>query len=172
MSKYKEKMDLFEAYEVLKSKRPLLEDIKQFENQISYSLPDDYIDFLLDYAGFALAYTFASFYRPEELDQVYVEVFYGFLPGDSYDLIYTYDVYKDRMPNDLIPIARDSGGGEICLSVNGDNKGAVYYWDRYFEEELEEGEEAGYSNLFLIARNFEDFINSLEKDDEDSEEDD
>jgi hypothetical protein len=170
--KKSEKMDFFQAYEVGQSKRPTLKDIEQIEREIGYFLPNDYVDFLVHYGGFATSlYVSFAFHRPDaELDEAFAEIFYGFLLGDTHDLIENHHIYKERMPSNLTPIARDSGGGEICLSVNGDDKGAVYYWDRYLEEDPEDGEEIGYSNLFLIARTFDDFINSLEIYDDEAEE--
>jgi hypothetical protein len=161
-------MDCFKTYDVGLSNRPTLENIEQIEKEIGCSLPNDYVNFLLNYGGLALSMASASFYRQDgEFDAVGPEIIYGF--NDMYDLIETYRIYKERMPSELIPILCDAGGGEICLSVNGDNKGAVYYWDRYLEEDPEEGEEIGYSNLFLIGKTFDDFINSLEVFDDEAE---
>jgi cell wall assembly regulator SMI1 len=171
MNKYKEKMDCFNTYDVGVSNRPTLKNIEQIENEIGSSLPNDYVNFLLNYGGLALSMTTTSFYRSDTSQEMpMVEILFGFSPDHTYDIIENYHTYRERMPINLIPIASDGGGGEICISLHGDDKGAVYYWDRYLEEDPEEGEEIGYSNVFLIARTFDDFINSLEIYDDEAEE--
>jgi cell wall assembly regulator SMI1 len=170
MSKYKEKMELLQCRDVLKGmyKRPKIEDIRQIEAEIGLTLPPDYVDFLTHYGGFAPGlYAVFSFQRLNAVyDESMADVFYGVLPGNGYDLIGSYREYKGRMPHNLIPIASDPGPGEICLSVDGEDKGAVYYWDRYLEEDVEENVEPGYSNVYLIAKSFDDFIHSLKVDQE------
>ena len=172
MNKYKEKMNLFQVHKLNKPMRsPTIDEVKQIENEIGSTLPSDYVNFLIHFGGLFLSTASASFYRSDDvIDTIGVETIYGFLPDNVDDIISNYHTYQSRMPNELIPIACDAGAGEICLSVSGDNKGAVYYWDRYLEEDPEEGEEVGYSNLFLIARTFDEFINSLEVYDDEAEE--
>lgn len=40
---------------------------------------------------------------------------------------------RPRLPDNLLPIARDGSGGLVRLSVHGPDKGHVYYWDYYQE---------------------------------------
>jgi hypothetical protein len=54
----------------------------------------------------------------------------------------------------MLPIA-DSPGGQICLGLQGETRGKVYWWDR------SEPSENPNDNLELIGHDFESFINSL-----------
>ena len=64
-----------------------------------------------------------------------------------------------RMPEELVPIAHDPGGNQICIAVAGPKTGAVYFWDH--EEEADDDETPGYDNVYLIANSFNEFLNSL-----------
>ncbi len=173
MSKYKEHMARLGATDILKGayNRPSAYDIRQIELDVGCSLPTNYIEFLMDCGGFSrYDYdTTFTFQRPGNIvDEASLAVIYGVLPGHGSDILLNYRTYKDRMPYNLIPIATDMGPGEICISLYGRDKESVYYWDRYLEEDGEDGKEPGYSNLFLIAKSLDDFINSVmpHKDDE------
>jgi hypothetical protein len=63
------------------------------------------------------------------------------------------------VPAGFLPLAVDPGGNLICLVISGTNTGKVYFWDH--EEEVEEGQQPGYSNVYLIANSFNEFLNSL-----------
>jgi hypothetical protein len=56
----------------------------------------------------------------------------------------------------LLPVAGDGSGNLICLSFEGANKGAVYFWDHD-----EEHSPPTYENVYLIAETFEKFLNSI-----------
>jgi hypothetical protein len=173
MSKYTNKMEQFQLYDVREGMylQPKDQDIKQIESEIGYTLPPDYVDFLTYYGGFSPLITAEYFFQGKiaKDNGSVMGVIYGFMPGDCYDLVENHQTYKGRMPHNIIPIAEDGMGGQICLSLDGKDKGSVYFWDHDFEETIKEGKEPGYSNLYLIARSFDDFINSLKvfEDDED-----
>ena len=58
---------------------------------------------------------------------------------------------------DFFPIAKAPGNKFICLCIRGEHCGKVYYWDHIASVE----EVPTYDNIYLIANNFTDFINSL-----------
>ena len=64
------------------------------------------------------------------------------------DLLYNYKMYKKRMPKVLLPIAGDSSGNMICISISGDKVGCVWFWDH--EEEVYEGEPPGGGGMVMI----------------------
>lgn len=70
--------------------------------------------------------------------------------------------HAERMPSDLMPIARDPFGNYICIAFRGPNLGKIYFWDH--EEELDAPDDHGepsYDNCHLIADTFDEFINGL-----------
>lgn len=137
------------------------EDILIIQNHLNCELPEDYRSFLLKYnGGYPKEDTFPVI---EELAPG--EVFCGidrFLEINSNtvnDFRIVNSTLKNRIPKELICIARAVCGDKICLCVKGKNYGKVYFWDHNWE--AEEGEEPTYDNVYLIANSFEDFINSL-----------
>ena len=165
MNKYEEKMRQLGAYYVGEGqlRRLTQADIQPVEQQLACDLPDDYAEFLADYGCHAFD-RYVEFPLKEEYpegDRGTMNVFFGVMPGSTYDLFYNRRTYKGRIPDILLPIANDIATNIICLSVAGEEKGAVYLWDREEEEDVGEGAEPGFSNVYLIAESFDEFINSL-----------
>jgi len=66
-------------------------------------------------------------------------------------------VKPPRIPRDMIPIARDSFGNQICIGVSGPRCGYVYFWDHENEDE----DEPTYRNMHLVAKSFQEFLAQL-----------
>lgn len=172
MSKYKEKMESLFFYDIGKGKyEPTTrDDIAKIEEIVGFTLPKDYVDFLLDYGGFSSSTLcpLKEVFRKENGEPDYkisVDVFLSAQPNrEGRRLIGTYHALRGRMPFNFLPIADSAGGDTICLCLNGENEGKIYFWEMYFEEEIneDEGEEPGYSNVYLAANSFDEFIDSLE----------
>ena len=168
MNKYQNKMEGLIPWQVVEtSKEVTVEDILSLEKEIGYSLGTDYANFILHYGGFSFEdyVCFILEQDPRDGEKGFLEVFYDILPGDRYDLIEKYNCYKNRIPRNLLPIA-DSSGDIVCISLAGDNKDCVYLWDHEDEEMVED---PGYSNVYLLAHSFDEFMNSLEIDSEEDE---
>jgi SMI1 / KNR4 family (SUKH-1) len=171
MSKYREKIETLCLYK-LESSQPSMEVIQEIEQELECQLPNDYIDFVLNYGGYTgNAYLYSPIIGnfPGNRDsmmlvgeEVLVESFLAIRAEGSLDLLDTYYSYKGRMPFNFLPIAT-SYGDAICLSIRGEDYGSVYFWDHVDEEDVdeEEGEEPGYSNVYLLAKSFDDFISTL-----------
>ncbi len=81
------------------------------------------------------------------------------------------NLFADRVPTTMIPIASDGGAGQICLGIKGDDVGKVFYWDMANEPLDEEtyqedfGEpmppEAKRQNVYLIAESFDEFLDQM-----------
>ena len=84
--------------------------------------------------------------------------------GSADDLISQFETYKNRIPNTCIPIGRDAGGNLVCLNLSEDRYGYVYFWDHEEEFNYEEGK-ITINNLHFIAETFNEFLNSIERDD-------
>ncbi|MBD1822460.1 SMI1/KNR4 family protein [Cyanobacteria bacterium FACHB-DQ100] len=172
MSRYQERIESFTGYCVCDDcKTPTEEQLQAVEREIGAVLPADYREFLTHYGGYAAysgslssrilkAFPGADFIGEE----VPVNVFLGIKEDSSgaYDLLSTYYCFRERMPFNFLPIAIDLLGNMICLAVSGEDQGSVYYWDRECEEDVDEGEEPGYSNVYLLAISFDEFINMLQ----------
>ena len=76
--------------------------------------------------------------------------------------------YSGRVPKGFLPIAGLPGGDLICMDIDKISKthGRVYSWDH--EDECD----GCLENIYLIANNFEDFVDSFEIDNTSNNDDD
>ena len=153
------------------------EEIGRLERQLNIRLPEAYRRFLATYGSSAFGRDVV--FRPaRDLPKQLARrgrglfgFFYGGEHDDLYSLARTVRVFSGRMPESIIPIGGDGGGNQICLGINGTERGKVYYWDHENEWDEEDyledyGEpmppEVKFQNLHLVAESFEDFLNRLE----------
>ena len=140
--------------------RPLsVTQIEEFEEHLGCRLPEVYLKFLQTQNGGRPENGGFVILRDGEDYGILVDWFLGLQEGDCDHLIEYQVDYKGRVPANLLPIAHDSFGNFICLSVWGRDIGKVYYWDH--EEEAEEGETPDYHNVYFVADDFQSFLNSL-----------
>jgi hypothetical protein len=88
--------------------------------------------------------------------------FYGIHEGPKTKrLDWACEVHEERIPGDLIPIAYDANGNEICLGWRGERKGKIYFWDH--EDEIDENGcfRQDYRNVFLVANSLQEFLDNL-----------
>lgn len=166
MNKYLAKMESLSYYYVWgnnSSKNNTAEKIDFFEQLIGNKLPLNYKNFLLNYNCISfdeyVVFPFAETYPKGDVSMI--NVFFGFLPEDTYDLAKNYNNYRGRMPSDLIPIASDPGGNILCIAVSEDSNEKVFFWDHENEEVFENGSCTN-QNIYLVAKSFDEFIDSLE----------
>jgi hypothetical protein len=135
-------------------------DIFVLEQRLNILLPKSYRRFLLEVNGGQPkpnAFPIHNFSRDTHglLDH-----FFSWDPDDvDYDIVENAQVFRNRMPTELLPIAFDPGGNLLCLAVSGDNIGKVYYWDH--EDEYPPGETPDYHNLYFVANDFDDLLGGL-----------
>lgn len=129
-------------------------DLAKFEGALKSRLPDTYREHLLKYNGGEWKPNF--FVISEDKGQSVVQSVYGLHNGPEYvQLDKQYQVFKNRIPKDLLAIASDPFGNQICLGIAGSQRNKMYFWDH---------EVPGRKSTTLIADSFEEFINSLTSD--------
>lgn len=141
-----------------------IEAITIFEKQIGYTLPDAYKKFLLQYNGGRPDTTNNVFYISQQSGSDILDFLYGIniTDFDCYDLFYYRSTMIGRMPMSLICIGGDPFGNQICISLAIDTYGRIYFWDHELE---------GSENIFFLSNSFEEFVNSLEEEKDDDEDD-
>jgi len=148
---------------------PLTEvDVASVERDLGVSLPSDYRSFLLAHNG---GHPEPDGFPIQDFPLSDFGVINGFLgiKDGEYDDLRNYKVvFRDRIPANFLPIARDPGGNLLCLVVNGPRKGKIYFW--FHEEEADEGKPPSEDNIYFIANSFNDLLNSLTELPEDPEE--
>jgi hypothetical protein len=134
-------------------------ELNEFERQLQVSLPEDYKTFVLNNNGGRpdkSCFTTGNDVSSSDLDWLF-----SFEVGESHISIFrNIFLFKDRIPNDLLPIGRDPFGNLICIGLE-DKLGKIYFWDH--EEEADDDEKSTYTNVYKISDSFVDFINMLYK---------
>lgn len=136
--------------------------LKALEHYWEINLPSSFRDFLLKNNGGEPAKNFFLFKGSDSGSDV--QSFLGIYPRTHNNLLEYLKTYESRIPNHLFPIAYDSFGNLILISVKNPDRGKIYFWDH--EMEVDEGKTPDYSNLTLIADSFEEFIENLRSEDE------
>ncbi|NBD10442.1 SMI1/KNR4 family protein [Corallococcus silvisoli] len=77
-------------------------------------------------------------------------------PVESSNLDWNLQVFQDRLPPGLLPIATTEGADKLCLSVAGAEAGRVFYWDAHAR--------TGTNSLHLLAEDFGAFMLALQSD--------
>lgn len=100
-------------------------ELLNLEKQLGIKLPKDYRDFLKQYNG--------GYPQPDGFDfssgedGSSVDKFLAVSDATHESIIENFNIYKDRIPENYFPIAKDPGGNLILVEVN--NTGSnVYYW--------------------------------------------
>jgi len=141
---------------------PAADSVQRVTQETGVELPSEYLQVVLEYGCWytPLGYTRFRFKHPVQgREDGILNVFFGIMPGHSYDVAKNFKTYRGRVRSGLLPIANDPGGNIICLSTRGGDRGSVYLWDH---EQETPGRVPSDANLYLIADSFEDFINRLE----------
>jgi hypothetical protein len=138
--------------------------IKSVSTKLGLPFPRLYIQFLLAHNGGMVEPLYSRCFPIEGCKRDthgLIHVFFEVGSGDAVDLAAKYKVFRRRIPAGLLPIASDPGGNLICLACKGERKGQVFFWDRAFEANTDEGEKVGWDNVFFIAASLEEFFRSL-----------
>lgn len=132
------------------------QDLINLENQLGIKLPNGYREFLKKHNG--------GYPQPDGFDFAdgddgsSVDKFLDISGSKSESIIEYFNTYKNRIPKNYFPVAKDPGGNLILIGIN--NSGSdIYYWDH--ENESEDGDVPGMDNMHLIASNFDEFIDNL-----------
>lgn len=148
-----------------------LEKIKQIKGS---ELPEDYKEFLLTNNGGEPSqdcdtFEIKNYSSNHESGFDSVRMFYG-ICDENQSVMYTYDIFNkmkiryNRVPHELLPIANDSFGNEVCLCVKGKNYGKIFFWDHDNEAMAQsQSRKPWWNNIYEVARSFTEFTKSLHK---------
>lgn len=136
-----------------------IEKIQYFESRMGLKFPSDYFEFLKkNNGGFPQKKVFLI---NETQGEDSLSVFFGIdLTNNYISINYLYENYEDRFPKGVIPIGEDPGGNYICINLNEESYGKIYFYDHEVENEDENGK-LTWNNLYLIADSFTEFLEKL-----------
>ncbi len=135
------------------------ETIKTFEENHGINLPDDYRDFLQSQNGGRPEMTSRVFTFQKEdgsTSDSLVDWFSGLIESEEYSLEEDMDIYEDRIPKGMLPIACDPFGNLILLGVREQSTSGVWFWDHEIEPTG-----VTESGIYKVAPSFGQFIESL-----------
>lgn len=134
-------------------------DVEQLERLVGAALPADYKQFLTRNNGGRPAPSTFSFEQYGKPQESLVDWFFTLDDKEEdYLLSKEIEVYTDRTPAQLLPIATDPFGNVVLLDVGAKSVGAIYFWDH---ENESPNDDAWWDNISFIAPSFTEFVNGL-----------
>lgn len=130
--------------------------IDELESRIGTTIPMDYRRFLAEINGGRPS---PSAFEGPSGDGSVVNWFFTLNHDEQiYFIPRRIEVYTDRLPPKLLPIASDPFGNLVLLDLGVKSIGAIYFWDH--ENENPDGD-PWWDNIAYIAPSFTDFVNGL-----------
>jgi cell wall assembly regulator SMI1 len=147
------------------TKQPItLNQITEIEQHLDLVFPEAYKLHLLQYNGGYCEPNIFSFEQNGKINNSCIDWFLAIYEGKYNNLWNTINNVKldeKRLPTHMLPIANDPGGNLVCISCGPTDYGCVYFWDHELEVDYTESDDTDYSNLYLIAYNFKQFLAEL-----------
>lgn len=132
------------------------EKILKLEDEIGFTLPNDYKEFLINFNGGVPEVKYSTFTLNELEENIGLQVLYGLDLEENLDLREWYEEYEDDLLDDCLIIGHGIGFGFIVL-VNSPEVSGVYFWDNSFELDNSSEDE----NIYKISDTFREFIDEL-----------
>ncbi|HEX5749531.1 MAG TPA: SMI1/KNR4 family protein [Archangium sp.] len=133
------------------------EELRSFEIKNGFTFPVAYKAFLLTTNGGRPERDLFAITGLANNPFGRIHFFFGLNdPVESCNLDWNLDVFGDRIPDTMLPIATTEGVDKICLAVSGERSGEIFYWDGHAG--------ASEKNLHFLASDFASFISSLRAD--------
>ena len=132
------------------------EEILKLEDEIGFTLPNDYKEFLINFNGGVPEVKYSTFTLNELEENIGLQVLYGLDLEENLDLREWYEEYEDDVLDDCLIIGHGIGFGFIVL-VNSPEVSGVYFWDNSFELDNSSEDE----NIYKISDTFRQFIDEL-----------
>ncbi|PHR87700.1 MAG: hypothetical protein COA78_36940 [Blastopirellula sp.] len=143
------------------------EDIVSFEQRIGYKLPSGYRQFLLEHNGIHFNQSLGVIWTKDEFEEYPICEVYGFFGitmerNNNIETLQEGYKFKDRVPKGYYAIANTPVPAQfICISLNEENYGRVYYWHTISStaHEFEEPHTTEY--LYPISSSFQGFWDNI-----------
>ncbi|MBO1687739.1 SMI1/KNR4 family protein [Clostridium butyricum] len=132
------------------------EEILKLEDELGFTLPNDYKEFLINFNGGVPEVKYSTFKLNELEENIGLQVLYGLDLEENLDLREWYEEYEDDLLDDCLIIGHGIGFGFIVL-VNSPEVSGVYFLDNSFELENSSEDE----NIYKISDTFREFIEEL-----------
>lgn len=132
--------------------------LQKLEGDLGARLPDDYRRFLAETNGGRPDPARFALLTSRGTNESIVDWFLTLEPTEDLYTVPEYrDMYSNRIPQGLLPVACDPFGNLLLLDLGEKNRGSIYFWDH----ETESMEEPTWENIFSVAPSFDSFYSSL-----------
>jgi SMI1-KNR4 cell-wall len=125
---------------------------QNFVDAQKLKLPKSYIELSKKYGSFS----FEKWIIIKAIDTIPISE-NGYVSVDCFyaveDAIKLFNKYEQQLPSNMIPFSDGEPGDLICISLEKENYGKIYYWHH---------ESPNYQNMYLLANDLEEFILKLE----------
>ncbi len=132
--------------------------LHDFERLIGSNLPSSYMDFLRTHDTTSVSGLKVLVLKNDEgemIDETVLQTIYRLGDNEYYcDLEGHFIMFQDRLGKTMIPIAGDVFGNQVCISIEKDRFGAIYFW---YHDAYEDDPAA----WVFVANDFTDFWDGL-----------
>lgn len=127
-------------------------------------LPKDYADFLIKYNGGSPKTDSFKLDNCPEIDSGIISVFFRLDDKSEFNsLLYAIEMFGGRLPNDVLPIARDTYGNILMIGIHGDLEDNIFIW--IHDRDWDDSSQGSWENIYKISDSFYQFIHSLTESD-------
>ncbi|MEK5026956.1 SMI1/KNR4 family protein [Paenibacillus sp. FSL M7-1046] len=126
--------------------------VENFEQMNKIELPKLYKEFLLEYNGGRVDPNVFKISSDE--GESALNVFYG-IGSMNNNLEKKIEFFEEILEIGFIPIARDSGGNQICLGIREEFYDQIFFWIH------DEENDHSMDNMHYLADNIQEFIETL-----------
>lgn len=130
------------------------------EQYLDFKLPKGYREFILKHNG-GEPENKVFYFKEDSSNGSILRYFLSFTPNKYENILVVYRDYRNRIPQNMFPIACDPFGNLVLISIKMADRGKIYFWEHEMEADPSLEEVPDYSNLTLINDSFEEFLNSL-----------
>ena len=140
-----------------------METIKEFEELIGASLPEDYKKFLIKDVNDTYKRGMYVYENMDGQSRKIIAILKKFLTLEKNEEINLFNVFsehKHELPKGVVPIATNATIDYTVISLNKKDYGCIYHWS--YKDEPEIVKRPSYKNMYLVANSFTEFVKSIE----------
>ena len=135
-----------------------MEKFQSFCKKNELEFPESFVKFIEEHNEAELEPNII--YLPD--NECYIRYFYGISNEDYFDIIANYETYVDRMPRKCVPIADPDFGNQICMSLEKENYGKIYFWDHeIMDTDDDEACTLRFEDMIFLADSFEELLEMI-----------
>jgi hypothetical protein len=160
-------LSMLGAYPAEEAPTNVEERLLELERRMGVNLPEDLASIIKEYNGAPIAFDKDIRFVPHEPPPWAREdgslSLYSILglSGEHNNSLAHFSNYLGRLPCGILPIADPGGGNLIVMSLFGQQRGKVFFWDHESEQPGTIVDDSDFRSLYKIADSFDEFLKQL-----------